>query len=270
MVIYKKIEWFTRSALKRLLYHYIERVELDDLIRLGTHYGGWQISKRLLDSALLLYSFGTGEDISFEVEFARLSDCNVFLFDPTPFAVDHWEEFERLTRQGLPALINKGRKRHHLDNEGQVYTTDHAVLDRLHFYPWGIYSEDQILRFYFPAGSRKISLSLENHPETNSSYVDLQCYSLTTILNKLKHGVPDILKMDVEGAEYPVLSDLHHSKLYPNWLLLEFHVFRLTQLRDLLISLHRLRRKYYLYYQEGDNLGLVRQDIVSSNDKTRK
>lgn len=269
-MIYKKIEWFARSALKRLLYHYIERVELEDLIRLGTHYGGWQISKQLLDSALLLYSFGTGEDISFEVEFARLSDCNVFLFDPTPFAVDHWEKFERLTRQGLPVLINEGRKRYHLDNEGQVYTTDHTVLDRLHFYPWGIYSKNQMLRFYFPAGCKKISLSLENHPETNSSYVDLQCYSLTTILDKLKHGVPDILKMDVEGAEYPVLSDLYHRKLYPNWLLLEFHVFRLVQLRDLLISLHRLRGNYYVYYQEGDNLGLVRQDIVGSNVKTRK
>jgi hypothetical protein len=65
------------------------------LERLGTEYGGWTFidEKKLYDSTII--SAGLGEDASFDVEFAQKYNSRVIIVDPTPRAIQHFEEIKR-------------------------------------------------------------------------------------------------------------------------------------------------------------------------------
>ena len=54
----------------------------------GTSYGGFYIIPSLLDRSSVIYSFGTGRDISFDKECIRKHGASVFAFDPTPRSID--------------------------------------------------------------------------------------------------------------------------------------------------------------------------------------
>jgi hypothetical protein len=53
--------------------------------------------------------------------------------------------------------------------------------------------------------------------------VDAPVHRLTTIMQKLGHSRIDVLKMDIEGAEIPVIADLASSELQIAQILVEFH-----------------------------------------------
>ena len=60
-------------------------------------------------------------------------------------------------------------------------------------------------------------------PQTRDHAIDVPAYSLPTIATKLGHQKIDLLKMDIEGAEYEVLDGLLDSPVKPTQLLVEFH-----------------------------------------------
>jgi hypothetical protein len=53
--------------------------------------------------------------------------------------------------------------------------------------------------------------------------IELQVRRLQTLMAELGHTTLDVLKMDVEGAEYAVLDDLLRGSVRPTQILLEFH-----------------------------------------------
>jgi hypothetical protein len=46
---------------------------------------------------------------------------------------------------------------------------------------------------------------------------------LSTICRELGHAHVDLLKLDIEGAEYSVIDDLRASEIRPRQLIVEFH-----------------------------------------------
>ncbi len=60
-------------------------------------------------------------------------------------------------------------------------------------------------------------------PETVDDAIEVPAYSLSTICGQLEHNRIDLLKMDIEGAEYEVLEGLLESPIKPRQLLIEFH-----------------------------------------------
>jgi hypothetical protein len=46
---------------------------------------------------------------------------------------------------------------------------------------------------------------------------------MRTFLSELRHTQIDLLKMDIEGAEYAVIEDLLASRIFVKQLLVEFH-----------------------------------------------
>jgi hypothetical protein len=60
-------------------------------------------------------------------------------------------------------------------------------------------------------------------PEARDDGIEVTARSLKTIMASLGHEQVDILKMDIEGAEYGVLEGMLNSPLRPTQLLLEFH-----------------------------------------------
>ncbi len=152
-------------------------------LRLGAGDGEWTIARD--EPADIVYSFGVGKDIRFERGLlARSPSSRVFAFDPTPIAI-RW-----LKSQQLPLNFS--------------------------FREWGIADYDGTANFSLPAGHRVSFVMGQGDTEAPVK-------TLSTIMRELGHERIDILKMDIEGAEYAVLEDILRSPPPIGQILVEFH-----------------------------------------------
>ncbi len=170
----------------------------------GNSYGGFFIIPELLNRNSIVYSFGIGTDISFDKKVIKKHQCSVFGFDPTPQSIS-W--------------INEQKN-----------------LNSFHFYKYGIGPKTEIVDFFLPANPKQISGSLLNHEYTDANRkVAAQMKTFGDIATELGHKHVDVVKMDIEGAEYQVLQTVLESSISIDQILVEFH--------DRLLEGHSLNSK---------------------------
>jgi FkbM family methyltransferase len=158
-------------------------------IRLGSDYGGWTVATAAgLGPGSNVYSVGVGEDISFDLALINAFGCSIAAFDPTPRSI--------------------------------AWASAQKVPDELHFYPWGLGGSDGTMSFSPPRDPRHASYSAVSN---SGSSIQCEVYRLSTIMTKLRHVQLDLVKMDIEGAEYDVIEDMQGTKVRPRQLLVEFH-----------------------------------------------
>ncbi|MER5535798.1 FkbM family methyltransferase [Streptomyces mirabilis] len=160
----------------------------EDLLRLGSDYGGWWIPSGLIAEDSIVYAAGVGEDVSFDLALIAQFGCEVWAMDPTPRSVEY------------AATITE---------------------PRWHFLPFGLWKEDATLHFHPPVDPRHVSHSATDITGSGPGF-DAQCYSLGTFTEKLGHLRIDLLKMDIEGAEGPVLDQVLSTSLRPRVICVEF------------------------------------------------
>jgi FkbM family methyltransferase len=160
------------------------------VMRLGTEYGGWTFNPTALDAHSVVYSAGIGDDISFDLGLIERFGVTVHAFDPTP------KSLEWLRSQPLPANL--------------------VVHD------YGIAAHDGELTFYRPENPAYMSLSVVERA-TPTATISLPVRELAGIMRELGHSSIDLLKIDIEGAEYAVLQDLVARAIPIRQLLVEFH-----------------------------------------------
>jgi FkbM family methyltransferase len=170
--------------------------------RLGSAYGGWHVPVELLTDKSIVYSAGVGEDATFDLTLIDRVGCEVWAFDPTPRSI----EFVRSIHE-----------------------------PRFHLLPFGVWSEDSVQRFHAPADSRHVSHSIANLQRTEE-FFDAECRSVRSLMAELGHERIDLLKLNIEGAEYEVLASL--GDLHPRILCVSFH--DVQPLRPLLSLIHSL------------------------------
>ena len=186
----------------------------DALIRLGTTYGGWLIpTANGLDAGSTCYLAGAGEDISFDCELAVRFHCAVRIIDPTPRAIEHFRQLENAVRNGRNFSIN--------NSSNEFYAIGPQDFDHLVFLPIGLADEDMELKFFLPKNPAHVSCSIRNLQRTKD-YFTAQCHRLATIMSQQGDSRVDLLKMDIEGAEYSVIRDMVSHDLLPHILLIEF------------------------------------------------
>ena len=183
-----------------------------DLIRIGTAYGGWTIPKDLLHKESICYCAGAGEDISFDIGLVNEYGCNVYIFDPTPRAKKHFDYIATQVQNGKKAKINNGNK---------YYTISEKQLDKLFFHPFGLWHEESVQKFYVPKNSCHVSHSILNLQKTDQ-FFEAVCKRLSTIMDQLGHNHLDLLKLDIEGAEYAVLDSILEDNVSIRCICLEF------------------------------------------------
>lgn len=147
-----------------------------DLVTIGTKYGGWVIPETLFDSSSICYCVGCGEDISFDIGLVDKFECDVFAFDPTPRAVEY---------VGKVAGHNP----------------------RYHFFDLGLWDKEDNLRFYVPKNQNHVSHSLLNLQKTKN-YIYVNVKRLKSIIENIGHNKIDLIKLDIEGAEYRVIDSI--------------------------------------------------------------
>jgi FkbM family methyltransferase len=179
-------------------------------LTLGNRGAAWSFCPEGLTAASVAYSFGVGEEISFDRELIDRFRMTVHAFDPTPRSVA-W-----VRRQSLP--------------------------DQFVFHGYGVAAEDSLRRFNPPQNALHVSHTLlerasernsEHNSERNSerdwagdgpgTAIEVPVRRLSSIMRTLGHSRIDLLKMDIEGAEYEVIEDLVGSDIAVGQLLIEFH-----------------------------------------------
>jgi FkbM family methyltransferase len=158
---------------------------------LGNDHARWCISPIGISPLSVVYSFGIGQDVSFDLELIRRFGVCVHAFDPTPRSIE-WLKLQKLPEQFV-------------------------------FHDYGLADYDGIATFNPPENSAHVSYSV--FPSSNGSGLPVKApvRRLTTIMQTLDHRSIDLLKMDIEGAEYSVISDLLSSHVQVDQLLVEFH-----------------------------------------------
>ena len=63
----------------------------------------------------------------------------------------------------------------------------------------------------------------EERAGDSGDYIDSVAYTVQSILQLLQHDQVDLLKIDVEGAEYEIIESLESAKHLPKQILDEYH-----------------------------------------------
>jgi FkbM family methyltransferase len=196
---------------------YVDHSQLalpQNLIRLGTPYGGWIIPRKpVLTESSICYLAGAGEDISFDCALAKRFSCSIRIVDPTPRAVRHFKDLERAVKEGRRCPVN--------NSDADFYEISEPEFARFVFLPFGLADMDVEMKFYMPKNPMHVSCSTVNLQKTKE-YFNAQCYRLATLMKQQGDTRIDLLKMDIEGGEHAVVRDMLASNLLPRILLIEF------------------------------------------------
>lgn len=159
---------------------------------LGTEYGGWPLLTDETPQGALVFSFGIGEDISFDLAAIERFGCIVHGFDPTP-RCQAW-----IRQQSLPTAF--------------------------HFHLMGIGGTQGEIEFFAPANDGHVSYSAKPDSKSDlSRKITAPVKRFEQLVDDIAAGMPDVLKMDIEGFEYDVIDDILAGPMRPHQLLLEFH-----------------------------------------------
>jgi FkbM family methyltransferase len=157
---------------------------------LGNDNANWCICPAELSEESVVYSFGVGTDVSFDLEMIRRFGVRLQAFDPTPRAI--------------------------------AWVRCQALPEEFVFHDYGVGAHDGNAVFHPPESADFVSYSIFERG-SSEAVVEAPVYRLATIMKTLGHEKIDVLKMDIEGAEYDVLSDLLASNVCVRQLLVEFH-----------------------------------------------
>ena len=225
----------------------------EEIRRCGTDYGGsWLPVALRLPGKPVIYAAGAGEDLSFEVALASEFDCDLRVIDPTPRAGRHFQGLAEATAAGLPFLVN--------GNPESPYRVTPAEMARMRFHALGVAGSDGEQRFYFPQKPTHVSCAIG---EGKGDYFTARCLTLPSLLRELGHDHIDLLKLDIEGAEYGALEGLAPGPSLPRYLCVGFHVRDAGDARRLRRTHRRLKRLGYRFaYAEGFDALFEREDAA--------
>jgi FkbM family methyltransferase len=181
----------------------------------GNPHAGFYVYTRHLNTESIVYSFGVGEDISFDLELIKQIQCKVFAFDPTP--------------KSIQFVQNK-------------------LNEKFIFHDIGISNKNGKEIFYMPPDKKFVSGSTINRwGSTNDrNYIQVQMKTFGSIIKDLNHSTIDLIKMDIEGAEYDVIVDILSTNIYVKQIVVEFHHrFSKEQLQKTKKTILKLRSAGY-------------------------
>lgn len=155
------------------------------------HFGRLMLNPQLLSRDSIIYAFGVGDDISFDLSLVSRFGCTVHAFDPAPRSIE-WAK----TQETPPEWI-------------------------LHQY--GLADVDGTITLYSPDDPDWVADTVYAKQYSASKGVSCAVYRIRTIMQMLGHSQISLLKMNIEGAEYSVISDLLKSEVPVKQLLVSFH-----------------------------------------------
>ena len=148
----------------------------------------WNINSRLLSKGSRVLCAGAGNDISFESELARRG-CEVVLLDPSPTGLNTWKR---------------------------------GPVEGVRFLEAALAEKDGVLNLAAPLDEAEGSFRTAPD-EMNGPILAVPSRGVTSLMQEFSWKDIDLLKMDIEGGEYPVLSSILDERVSVRQLCVEFH-----------------------------------------------
>jgi FkbM family methyltransferase len=159
---------------------------------LGSSFGGWTFIPELLSKDSTVYSFGVGRDVTFDLALIERFGLTVHAFDPTPLTVE-WAK-----KQSFPPTF--------------------------HFHEMAIGDFDGEGNFAQELDDPNWdTFILGGKPSPNGKNIMVPVLRLESIMKHLGHKDVDLVKMDIETSEFPVIQDMLRSTYRPKQFLIEIH-----------------------------------------------
>ena len=184
---------FTKGVVRFLLgWPLLNRIQINCVKEFhGLKCVGWSICPQGITKNSIIYSFGIGTEISLEISLMEKYGLNIYGFDPTPKSIN-W-----VKKQDLP--------------------------DRFRMFDFGIFNYDGKAKFNPPENPEEVSHTMLDRPSTSHMQITVEVRRLQSIMKSLGHDHIDILKMNIEGAEYDAIKDIIAENIEIKQILIEFH-----------------------------------------------
>lgn len=204
-------------------------------------YGAWTLCSEMLNRDSHVFSVGIGSDVSFDAAVIKRHGARVSCFDPT------------ITREVFERII----KRHKLSAAQRSLAT---------FYPFGLSESDDVLAFYHHNSSKIASLvsttglpGYLKQPWLRAPVLRVQTLQFLANVSRI-----DVLKMDVEGAEWMMFRRRNKSLRAwlrcspPRQIAIEFH--------DRMFRLGKVQREQVVKLLEQCGFTLRHQSLPSKEE----
>jgi FkbM family methyltransferase len=235
--------------------HHLDIRKLE-LTRLGDAVAGWTLPTSKILPGTTAVCVGAGEDITFDVELNK-KGINVITIDPTPRAKAHVGLVLAAAASGSSAPIN--------NSQADFYKLEGFDCRRFTFLDIGLWNENTSKRFFAPRDPNCVSHSIVNMQRT-TTWFEAKCMTLHTICEAMSIKNIQILKLDVEGAEYAVLKNIVDTGLLPEVLCVEFdeaaNPLNLRAMKRISEAIALLKQSGYVFLHcEYGNALFVRGEI---------
>ena len=211
IVHYKQIQ-----ILKKLEFNYHKNTKF-----LGSDYGGWSfINNNLLENKFVI-SAGLGEDASFDVELISRYNCKILTVDPTPRAIEHYNEIiENIGKKNTESYKVGGKQNISSYSLLDVNKENFILINN------ALYNvDDKEIKFYAPPNKKHVSYSInnwQNNYKETPNFINVKSITVKSILDKFNIKHLEMIKLDIEGAAAEVIKDMLEKKIFPNQILVEF------------------------------------------------
>jgi FkbM family methyltransferase len=203
---------------------YDQQVALPKVALAGTGRGFAVVPDLMLRTSIV-YAFGVGEDAAFELELIGNFGCTLHLFEPRPRFLN-W-----IRQQKLPPQIN--------------------------VHPMGLSDRDGVLT-HDPVENATHSAARRNPSHSSSEY---QVRRLPTLMKQFGHGHVDVLKLEIESAEFFATHSLMTSSVRPTQILVEFQhpgrAFSVPRCERALMQLNQLGYRIFDCQPGGHRFSLA-------------
>jgi FkbM family methyltransferase len=200
----------------------------------GARSGIWTIFPDVLLPGSVVYSFGVGNNIEWDLGMIRNHGVELYAFDPTPRSVE-W-----IDQQSLP--------------------------DEFHFHPIGLSNNDGEQNFYAPTREHKFNFSYYRRRKRDAKIVSCTVNRLGTLLAMFGHKTIDVLKMDIEGGEMDALPDILSTEHGIGQLLVEFHYndpnISFKQFSTIISSLRKRGFRIFHISERGYEFSFIHQSLL--------
>ncbi len=200
----------------------------------GNSGTSWTLNAELLNENSIVYCFGVGDNISFDLDLINKFDLQIFAFDPTPKSLD-WISTQKLPKQFV-------------------------------IHPIGLANYDGKAKFHPPKNPNHISATMLDRSETRDQAYKVEVKTIKSIMQQLGHRHLDLLKMDIEGMEYEVIEDMKEKNILPTQVLIEFHHrFKGVGIEKTIKAVEIMRGMGYFVFhisQTGEEIAFIRKDML--------
>jgi FkbM family methyltransferase len=248
---------------KRLLTAYTQGGvnPIKSLVHVGSQYHGYHIPENFLNRDSICYLVGAGDDISFDVELKKRYDSQIIIIDPTPASKEHFLRLKESMEKNEPPPKVHG-------DPNYVYKISPEKLNEMVFLEKGVWTENTTLKFHDPEIGGYVSQSVFLFKDSKK-VMELPVDRLSNLMKSLNHHKVDLVKLEIEGAEYTVIDTILKDKLDVKIILVEFdevyHAKGISHLLRIKRTCSKLKKAGYVIAHSTSKLKrtFIRKDVYN-------